>query len=264
MKEYIIQNLGVPEDHVQCLLGPANMEGDITIPHNTFVPTRRNIIGTLVDLTNNPKINFGDIIIIYFSGNGKGFCDRIAYGTPYKVQYVDTIISIENDFISDREINSILTQISHKKGNRITLITDSNYAGSFLQLTSDDVQETLPSVFRQSPAISSKKILQTGDTVLKYFLGYQSILSKDWHPDMSSHVVLSSCRGGFQRAKEKKFGSRYYGVFTEALVRTLRSEELTSKSTYVDLIDTLPRLDGQTPGVAGDRKHNCLWSQDPS
>ncbi|PBK94616.1 hypothetical protein ARMGADRAFT_59608 [Armillaria gallica] len=66
MEKYLVEDLSVPQDRIQCLLGPM---GQKTADSSTS-PTRANIIRTLYSLIDNPDIMRGDNIVIYFAGNG--------------------------------------------------------------------------------------------------------------------------------------------------------------------------------------------------
>ncbi|KAK0429554.1 hypothetical protein EV421DRAFT_1865635 [Armillaria borealis] len=248
-------DLRIPRDRVQCLLG---RDASSFIDHPEASPTRANIIRTLRGLIDNPQIQFDDIIVIYFSGHSTKYIDTnhqdltVSGGSPQMVQIIEALVPIDEigEAISDREINSILTQLSRVKGHRITFIVDSDYRGDFPQYTPDEISR----MYRPPSPLPHNTIFQVRD---------ESILTNDWRPDTASHVILSSCRAGLQLSRERVFESGYNGVFTEALVRILRSGEMTSKSTYVDLMDAIPRLSGQTPWVGGDHRYSLLWSQDP-
>ncbi|KAK0217289.1 caspase domain-containing protein, partial [Armillaria fumosa] len=123
MEEFLCKDLGVQKKHIKRLL-------------NLTSATRENIINTLLGLSTHPDIKQGDNILIYFSGHGSSYNvsdfdksgDISAIGTIEALCPVDRTASGTDSScipdISDREINIILTQISHTKGNHITLILD--------------------------------------------------------------------------------------------------------------------------------------------
>ncbi|PBK84496.1 hypothetical protein ARMGADRAFT_855115, partial [Armillaria gallica] len=97
------------------------------------------IVNTLLSLSTNPQIQRGNNIIVYFAG----------YGSSYDISdfYEAGSISAEGSIkvlcpmdctasatdggipdISDRELNTILAEISHAKGNHITVILDCCYS----------------------------------------------------------------------------------------------------------------------------------------
>ncbi|KAK0187542.1 hypothetical protein F5146DRAFT_876875, partial [Armillaria mellea] len=141
MEDYLRTDLGVPKDRLQLLLGPKEH-----IPcDNNVVPSRKNIVGTLRSLITNPNIMQGDNIVIYFSGHGSSYLweDYYSQGAQNSDGESDVLLptgSVEalcpidrNEpdekgcpipDISDREINIIFSELSHVKGNHITLILD--------------------------------------------------------------------------------------------------------------------------------------------
>ncbi|KAK0227168.1 hypothetical protein EDD85DRAFT_958400 [Armillaria nabsnona] len=54
---FLIDDLGVPKGHIQCLLGPEN-----PISENSLTPSRANIVDVLYSLIGNPEIKRGDNI----------------------------------------------------------------------------------------------------------------------------------------------------------------------------------------------------------
>ncbi|KAK0227213.1 peptidase C14, caspase domain-containing protein, partial [Armillaria nabsnona] len=122
MAEFLINDLGMSEGRIHCLL-------------NVTSPTRENIVDKLFNLSTNPEIQHGDSIIIYFSGHGSAYICSDYYEArtisaegsiealcPMDRTASDADISIPD--ISDREINTILTEISLTKGPHITVILD--------------------------------------------------------------------------------------------------------------------------------------------
>ncbi len=83
---------------------------------------------------------------------------------------------------------------------------------------------------------------------------------------MEPHIVLAACRE-YKFAKARQVtredgmaGSN--GIFTESLIELLKPGTLGERSTYLDLVDTLPQFTFQMPVVAGKRKNSRLWDQD--
>ncbi|PBK84490.1 hypothetical protein ARMGADRAFT_974215, partial [Armillaria gallica] len=124
MEEFLTKYLGVPEGHIQCLL-------------TVTTPTRKKIIDTLLGLSTSPQIQHGDNIIIYFAGHGSSY--DLEDSGPFEADDISAVgfiqalcpvdrtasgIDISIHDISDREINTILAEISRVKGNHITLILD--------------------------------------------------------------------------------------------------------------------------------------------
>ncbi len=92
-----------------------------------------------------------------------------------------------------------------------------------------------------------------------------SIVTEDWRPDMDSHVIMAMCtENELAKAKQvKKAGMEVWeGIFTNLLIKTLRSGVLKDRATYVDLIKALPQLRSQMPVTVGSRNNTHLWYQD--
>ncbi|KAK0505569.1 peptidase C14, caspase domain-containing protein, partial [Armillaria luteobubalina] len=134
MERYLTEDLGVPTNRVQLLVGSKeHLSTD-----DPMYPSRVHIVGALLSLITNSKIVHGDNIIIYYSGHGSYY--------PYhaedddETEYIETLCPIDRDTpgengepvpdISDRELNSILSLISQAKGQCITVILDCCHSSS--------------------------------------------------------------------------------------------------------------------------------------
>lgn len=276
MEKYLIEVLGVPKNRIQTLHGPQIRTSDVST-----LPNRANIIRMLLSLTGNPDIDTGDNIIIYYSGHGSYYpCSEYYFDkdppcTTVSIAGAGSIEALcpmdrgaldENRVpipdISDREFNSILTQISRSKGHRITVILDCCHAGSITRGFEDQGARQMPPLSRAS----LEEMLVSADRTMRNFPGYRSVLAEEWYPNMDSHVVLAACRE-YEFAKARRVTREdgtvgFSGIFTESLIGLLKSGTLGEGSTYLDLVDTLPRFTFQTPVVAGKRKNSRFWDQD--
>ncbi|PBK83786.1 hypothetical protein ARMGADRAFT_1067682 [Armillaria gallica] len=267
MEQYLTEDLGVPRQRIQLLLGSR----EHISPADMMNPSRTHIIDALLSIIHNPEILYGDNIIIYYSGHGSCYPfeeegDDIGY-----VQHIEALCPIDRDTpgdnskpipdISDREFNAILTQISRAKGHRVTVILDCCHSGG--------VSRNLPEPGARTAAptrlATPQEMLLTGDRNLRHYPGYQSILSKDWYPDMDSHVVVAACKA-YQFAKSKKVEGRagevgYIGIFTDSLVRVLQSGHWKKETTYADLVRCFDKTSHQMPVVAGTHKGARIWYQ---
>ncbi len=266
MEQYLTEDLGMSSNRIQLLLGSK----EHTSPADPVHPSRAHIVGALLSLITNPEIVYGDNVIIYYSGHG-------SYYPPHTdedddIDYTETLCPIDRDTldadgvpipdISDRELNTILTLISQAKGHRITLILDCCHSGGVCRDLPEPGARTSPPMTRAT----LQDMLVVGEKNLKCYPGYRSILAKDWLPDMNFHVVLAACRD-YQYAKAKKVKQEdgtvgYIGIFTDSLVRVLRSGYLKKATTYADLVHWLDKTSHQTPVVAGKHKDARLWFQD--
>ncbi|PBK65035.1 hypothetical protein ARMSODRAFT_917952 [Armillaria solidipes] len=260
MKEYLTEDLGVPNNHIQLLLGSEEHSS----PDDPMKPSRANIIDALLSLATNTEIKDGDIIIIYFSGHGSSYSspdDVAIYGDIETLCPMDRDTIVNNEAIpdiSDRELNAILSLIAEYKRSRITVILDCCHGGS-IGLPEPGAR-TLPQTTHATP----QDMLLAGEKNLKDYPGYRSILSNNWYPDMDSYVILTACED-YQFAKEKRVEGKdggHIGVFTDSLVRVLQSSYITEDTTYIDLIVALGSSVYQTPCVYGKSKGARIWYQD--
>ncbi|KAK0219285.1 peptidase C14, caspase domain-containing protein, partial [Armillaria nabsnona] len=129
MERYLTENLGVPRNRIQLLLGST----EHTSPDDPMYPSRAHIIDALLSLITNPEIAHGDNIIIYYAGHGSRY-PLTEDDKDDETEYIEALCPIDRDTpgehgkpvpdISDRELNTILTLISLSKGHRITVILD--------------------------------------------------------------------------------------------------------------------------------------------
>ncbi|KAK0487953.1 hypothetical protein IW261DRAFT_1558993 [Armillaria novae-zelandiae] len=274
IETYLRRDLGVPEDRLQLRLGPKEH-----IPcDNNAVPSRKNIIATLHSLITNPNIMPGDNIVIYFSGHGSSYLwedyyhsqkahnlDR-AFDGVSATGSVEALCPIDRNGldetgrlipdISDREINIILSELSHVKGNHITLILDCCHSSS----ASRCISETRVRSLRPLPRGSFQGMLLAADDNLRRFPCHRSVFAEDWYPDTESHVVLAACNE-YEFAKEMPGDMGFNGFFTKSLIGTLTAGHLTEEATYVDLVAALDKSWCQTPVAAGKYKNSKLWYQ---
>ncbi len=112
MEQYLIEDLGVPRNPIQLLLGSK----EHTSPGDPVYPSRAHIIDTFASIIHNPEILDGDNIIIYYSGHGSYY---LFEGNGGAIEYIEALCPIDRDIsgddgkpipdISDRELNTILT-----------------------------------------------------------------------------------------------------------------------------------------------------------
>ncbi|PBK64976.1 hypothetical protein ARMSODRAFT_449442 [Armillaria solidipes] len=266
MEKYLTEDLGVPSNRIQLLVG-SKEHTSLEDPMN---PSRAHIVGALLSLITNPEIAHGDNIIIYYSGHGSYY--------PYHTEedeepeHIETLCPIDRDTpgengkpvpdISDRELNTILTLVSRAQGHRITVILDCCHSSGVCRDLPEPGARTSPPMTRAT----LQDMLFAREKNLKNYPSYRSIFTKDWQPDMNSHVVLAACRD-YQYAKAKGVKSEdgtaeFIGIFTDSLVRVLRSDYWKKETTFADLVCCLDKTSHQTPVVAGKYKNARLWYQD--
>ncbi|KAK0222822.1 hypothetical protein EDD85DRAFT_746201, partial [Armillaria nabsnona] len=114
-------------EHLHLLLGSK----EHTSPADPMSPSRANIVDALLSIIYNPEILSGDNIIIFYAGHGSCYPFE---GKGDAIEHIEALCPIDRDTIgddgkpvpdiSDREFNTILTQISRVKGHCITVILD--------------------------------------------------------------------------------------------------------------------------------------------
>ncbi|KAK0470738.1 caspase domain-containing protein [Armillaria novae-zelandiae] len=257
MEQYLTEHLSLPKHRIQRLLG----SNEHTSSDNYHIPTRVNIIQTLVGLMNNAEIQYGDNIIIYFAGHGSGYSTAGYCSNP--MDSIEALCPIDRTEgngshvpdISDREINTIFQNICHVKGHHITFILDCSHAWITTGYPEQGIR-TLPPLSNGSP----KHMFSVADEYCRQLLCYESVYSDKWCPDMSSHVVIAACQE-HQVITETRMETGIQGAFTKSLLGILKSGSFSERSTYIDLILALPTMHGQTPVIAGTHKNAQIWYQ---
>ncbi|SJL03967.1 uncharacterized protein ARMOST_07324 [Armillaria ostoyae] len=269
MEDYLLDDLQVPKDHIQLLLGPKEPASS----RDVIYPSRDNIIRALFGIITNDQIRPGDNIIIYFAGHGSYYfpseCDDKALLDLIGPGAIEAICPIDRDKrdvnevpipdISNRELNSILSLIARKKGNHITAIFDCCHSGG----VSRGLPETGARVTCGTKVATLRGMLDAGE---KRLGGHPSIV-RNWRPDMTSHVILAACQN-YQYAKARKMEGKngetlgYAGIFTESLLCFLRSGAYTAETRYVDVASYLHQSLHQTPVIDGNNKYARIWYQE--
>ncbi|KAK0437414.1 hypothetical protein EV421DRAFT_1679212, partial [Armillaria borealis] len=138
-ERYLSDDLHVPREGIQLLLGSREHDG----PGDPMYPSCTHITNTLLSLIDNPEIEEGDNIIIYYAGHGSSYqCSDWGHVKNPDYQeisfrntgYIEALCPIDHDThdadgnivpdISNREFNTLLMLISQAKGHHITVILD--------------------------------------------------------------------------------------------------------------------------------------------
>ncbi|PBK79614.1 hypothetical protein ARMGADRAFT_1092975 [Armillaria gallica] len=274
MVEFLVHDLGMSEGHIKCLLSSSSdIQNPFTGTEERRVdvdsPIHKHIIDTLLSLSTKPEIQYGDNIIIYFAGHGSSYkcSDYYLEGGTSGEGYIDALCPMDRtsssstDYsildISDREINTILTELSLEKGPHITFILDCCYSAGNTRGPTNVQHGAVP-----LPPSQTKNMLEEAHTRLRDLPKYHSVFDVGWKPDVSSHVALAACKD-YQTADEGPgTDDRWSGMFMQVLIEALKSDNLNEESTYADLICALkmPRKTTQTPVVSGNARAR-LWYQ---
>ncbi len=135
VKQYLAEDLLVPEDRIQSLLGSMNHR-DTSQTDLSSIPSHENILSVLLSLITNPDIERGDPIIIFFAGHGSRYAmsnydddedSDFDEENEHSHGFVEALCPIDRDTIdssgipipdiSDRELNAILSILSRTKGH---------------------------------------------------------------------------------------------------------------------------------------------------
>ncbi|KAK0185080.1 peptidase C14, caspase domain-containing protein [Armillaria mellea] len=316
--EFLTGNLGIPTDHISLLLGTTTSSRSlynriVGKPWITGQPaTRANIIDALLGLSTNSRIQKGDNIIIYFSGHGTFYrCNnhsKYLPGSPASTGTIEALCPMDRKAkaltlkglkaipdISDRELYTILAEISRTKGHHITVILDCCHSSGLTRRPKGEKRRRReikalsgPTSIADMFAAADKRL---GELISDNGLEprYQPISKGDWTPEIpvKTHVVLAACNA-YEYATEvegvptpvDKLDSKsvtYNGYFTMALLATLKSAipkpaNLKDKlPTYFKLVEDLvknspsdPSDHWQHPVIAGASMHEPLWYTGPN
>ncbi|PBK99020.1 hypothetical protein ARMGADRAFT_485964 [Armillaria gallica] len=280
MNDYLLNDLGVPKNRIQLLLGPSGKHCDHCLPVEYSSPSRTNIISTLCDLITNPKIEKDDSIVIYFAGHGScydhtGFPGNFDNGSSeisfQDLQMITALCPIDRDNqdggahipdISKREIDAILSQLCLEKGHNITFIQDASYGDPFSRLDSrSEIRNLCPLYISDF-----QSMLRAADDTVRRFSAFRenpSLWVPEWKQDNRSHVVLAAAASGEDSYEQHDGDTGFHGIFMHSLVRILKSGQLRKGSTFCDLIRCMSPLlyTAQMAIVSGDHKNAPLWYQ---
>ncbi|KAJ6603005.1 caspase domain-containing protein [Mycena sp. CBHHK59/15] len=244
------------------IFGPAP-ESAILFLENASA-TRAAILSSFrTHLIENPQIERGDPIIIYYAGHGSRVSAPMEWYSPSG--FVETICpSDESIFgpegrvipgIPDRTINALLRMLAGEKGNNITLVCDSCHSGGVARQIADDQQTARRRSGDPSPmpADIDHDILQNANGERQAF---------GFHGSHSSHVLLAACAEG-ESAFENTIAGVTRGAFTTALTRQFHLLEYQiriGRITYSDLMTSL-KLPFQHPQCEGERGSGLLFAE---
>lgn len=269
VERYIQDYLGVPDDHIKLYRDA----------------TRQTMTNAFYALRDDERIQPGDNILIHYSGHGSSYDTRDYFQTfASRVGSIEAICPVDRGpsvpDISDRELNSMLSELQAAKGANITVFFDCCHSGGSLRtLAKDDSAVRYISPLRTSRRGSTPRdlsmMLEEADRH-PHRRSTASIASETWTADTSFFVQLAACQD-FQLARESNFGpstrsesaaralmhvssvSNRHGSFTWALIKVLKSE-MGRTATYASVIAFLDKMgEMQVPVAVGLRKDSRLW-----
>ncbi|CAE6526058.1 unnamed protein product [Rhizoctonia solani] len=231
-KEYLTNDLSVPEDQITIILDEQAKRADI--------------IKAFQDLAAPDNgINFGDPIVIYYAGHGSEVDpppDRAINGPlvqciiPQDTSKIDEVAPIP-----DFTIGTLVHKIAREKGNNITLIFDCCHSATGTRETEPGPRFVDKADLPKLPSEPDKEVIQNAlsgarDIVDPTKLGLS-------FEGMDSHVLMAACGHG-EVAFEN--GVEGHGYFTSALLKLLRNVKIDSL-TYKGCMQRLPALPTRQP-----------------
>lgn len=275
--------MGVQPGHINLLLGTDNSTPQLLPDVKYTSATRTNIVDTLLNLSTNPQIQYGDSILIYFAGHGAVYhCkDYPAYDFPADQGTIEALCPVDRNPIAsdkdkripdicDREFSTILSEICRTRGHHITVILDCCHSAGATRMIpklgpGDRVRRAqeldAPYAIADMFAAGEKRLGELKDG--HGFLRYKSISAGDWKEESKkAHVLLAACRSyGLAKEARDLVNNAYRGVFTQALLHKLgEAANVGELPTYVDLAKHLTQIPLDLyPVVNGDYRNMQLW-----
>ncbi|PPQ98711.1 hypothetical protein CVT24_003420 [Panaeolus cyanescens] len=247
LRHWLVDDLKVPPDQIHSLLDSQ--------------ATKQRIEDTFMEhLVNNPCIEEGDAIIIYFAGHGSSMPAPQGWFEDSSTGPVEVLCTYDFDTkspqgritgISDRSFNSMMAELSAFKGNNITVILDSCFSSPSdilerrntrwtptFKAVSDDLYRGLWNNARKLPYSDKQGFFNSKTT---------------------THTLLAACGPGQQAAEDKSGGK-----FTSSLLHALHELPL-HRTTYAQLIDHLVfnAPDVQQYSCVGQLKQRNLFNDVP-
>ncbi|KAH9485564.1 Metacaspase-3 [Psilocybe cubensis] len=252
MKRWLANELNVPKDHI-CLL----------LDHHA---TKNKIEDSfMAHLVNNPSIEPGDSIFLYFAGHGSCMPAPVGWflGQEEKKKgTVEVLCPYDHDTkshhgrvsgISDRSLYAMLDDLASVKGDNITLFFDCCFSPN--QNSVNDRDRSITRWTKTTKATSE-------DLYRDLWVGARGKLqnsSYGFFNPLSVHTLLAACPPG-HKAVEGKDGGRFTSCFLEAA-----SHMPLYRTTYTALIDYLLEIDGESQRFVcfGSQKGKVLFNQVP-
>ncbi|KAK0241851.1 caspase domain-containing protein [Armillaria nabsnona] len=210
MNRWLMGDLRVPKENIRLLLDTEATKAGI---ETAF----------LSHLVNNPSIQRGDAILIYFAGHGSvmpsppdwysGILSSRKVHMPPKVQ---VLCPYDHDTkgpegriagLSDRSLKALIRDVSQAKGDNITLIVDSSFTPPLNIRDRRHIRWT--STHKATPDDLRASLWQSAH-------GHRHETSGFHDAQTSTHTLVTAC-GPDQRAVEGKHGGRFTSAFLEAV-----------------------------------------------
>ncbi|KAK0232348.1 hypothetical protein EDD85DRAFT_1025914 [Armillaria nabsnona] len=231
MEKYLIEDLDIPSNRIQRLLGPTREE---TID-GYISPTRANILKTSYSLIDNTDILPGDSITVYFTGNGGCYDAEEYYRNRVPPEF--SLASITMHCV----LRPRRSGRQRQRATRSSSIADARVRELEVFLRSEHPHpfRNVSPLLRHAIEHMLERVYHRLATYPQYLAGC-SVAAYDWQPETRCHVILAAFRKTSMRAKKRTTvdDETIHGVFTKSLVDSLGSGQV---STYVDLLAGLPK-----------------------
>jgi len=249
-KHWLVHHLGVPRHQILMLL---DSEATTTNVEDAFTS----------HLLDNPAIEHGDAILIYWAGHGSSLlAPRSLSGSPSAKGYghIDMLVTYDHDTkspsgsgrisgISDRSMFAMIQSLSQAKGDNITLALDASFSAPARSRDRGSVRWT-PTV-KATAADVMAGLWRVDDT---------SAGEGFFYNEYNTHTLLAAS-GPREGAVEGNDGGR----FTQSLIRAAGTLPL-HQTSYVDLISHITSSDSsfdenhnQTPRSLGLHKSRIVF-----
>ncbi|TFK44336.1 hypothetical protein BDQ12DRAFT_11332 [Crucibulum laeve] len=251
MRRWLTEDLSVPRDQIRLLL-----DSDAS---------KQRIEDTFMDhLVNNPAIERGDAIIIYFAGHGSTLpAPNDWYQGESPPTTVPVLCTYDHDTerpgqgiiagISDRSMHAMINDLSKLKGDNITFILDCCFNPLAYHSSIRHRSHT-----RWTPTTEATSA-QLYHGLWSSARGRPQTSHTGFYPlRPSTHTLLAAC-GPAGKAGEGKEGGR----FTSALLH-ITSEMPIHRTTYVQFIEHVAQqLSSQQAICLGKNKNRVLFNGVP-
>ncbi|KAG8688269.1 hypothetical protein FRC11_005757, partial [Ceratobasidium sp. 423] len=254
ISNFLTSDLGVPLNHI------INLRNESA--------SRANIIKGFRGLQNDPRINKGDPILVYYAGHGGSYEPsrrmKQAYGPsniqvifPHDYKILPPGATEPINCIPDKTVGALLNDLSMEKGNNLTVIFDSCHSASATrkdlpndgtrQPRSAEVSMEIPDNIDDDIILSSRPVVNTGP-------GGARPVALPFYTNHVSHIHFAACGDG-----EKAWEEKDRGAFTVALLKNIRAHGV-DKITYHNLMISLPNLPRQSPHCYGVHTSRILFN----
>ncbi|KDR80085.1 hypothetical protein GALMADRAFT_92295, partial [Galerina marginata CBS 339.88] len=241
-KEYLTDRLRVPESQIQVL---TNEEA-----------SRAAILRGFISLKEDPQIQEGDPIFIFYAGHGAELESPPGWESGRPNNMIQMLVP--QDFCSDigkvipgipdRTVGALLEDIAEKKGNNITVVLDCCHSASGTRGRSGKFSVRGSEILRPSIHTEGldRHIWDKGAKPL-----YP--IPKFRFTGLRSHILIAAC-GPNEVARE----SASHGSFSFQFLRLLRSVP-PDQLRYSEILTRMSPIFGQNPQIEGINLHRYLF-----